>query len=179
MNVLDLLLVLAALQQTKVVPDMPAGAAPALAVPDAGASSEGEMKPYTERIPGSDATFRMTPIPGGTFLMGSPDDEWGRGEGEGPQHEVKIAPFWMGVNEVTWDEYQVFQFKLDIQGRKPDASPIPQDAYADAVSRPTPPYVPMDFGMGVNGCPAIAMSQFAARHYTKWLSSNASASIPA
>jgi formylglycine-generating enzyme required for sulfatase activity len=170
MNLLDVLLVLAACQETKVLPDMPAGAAPVLAIQDASASNEGEMKAYTERIVGSDVTFRMTPIRGGTFLMGSPDGESGRAEGEGPRHEVQIAPFWMGVNEVTWDEYQIYQFKLDIQGRKPEAPPIAQDPYADAVSRPTPPYVPMDFGMGVSGYPAIAMSQFAARHYTKWLS---------
>jgi formylglycine-generating enzyme required for sulfatase activity len=28
----------------------------------------------------------------------------------------------------------------------------------------------MDFGMGVDGFPAICMTEFAARHYTKWLS---------
>jgi formylglycine-generating enzyme required for sulfatase activity len=169
MRLLAVLLVLV-MQETKVVPDMPPGHSPGLAVPDATADSESEMKPYTERIVGSDVSFRMTPIRGGTFVMGSPDGEPGRGEGEGPQHEVQIDPFWMGVNEVTWDEYQIFQFKLDIQARKPGGPPIPQDDYADAVSRPTPPYVPMDFGMGVSGYPAIAMSQFAARHYTKWLS---------
>jgi hypothetical protein len=37
----------------------------------------------------------------------------------------------------------------------------------DAVSRPTPPCVPMDFGMGIDGFPAVSMTQFAARHYTK------------
>ena len=38
----------------------------------------------------------MVPIPGGTFLMGSPDDEKGRDDNEGPQHPVTVKPFWMG-----------------------------------------------------------------------------------
>ena len=45
-----------------------------------------------------------------------------------------------------------------------------QDPWADAVSRPTPPYVPMDFNMGTDGYPAICMTQFAAKQFTKWLS---------
>ena len=51
---------------------------------------------YTEKIADSDVTFDMVPIPGGTFLMGSPKDEQGRSEDEGPQHLVEIRPFWMG-----------------------------------------------------------------------------------
>jgi sulfatase-modifying factor enzyme 1 len=35
----------------------------------------------------------LVEIPGGTFLMGSPDREEGRWEGEGPVHGVQISPF--------------------------------------------------------------------------------------
>ena len=126
-------------QDRPAYPDMPAGASPAVPVNDADAKTEAEMKPYTEVIVGSDVTFRMTPIRGGEFLLGSPDGEAGRGEGEGPQQKVAIEPFWMGVHEVTWDEYQIYQFKLDIEARRPDSPAIQQDRYADAVSRPTPP----------------------------------------
>ncbi len=52
----------------------------------------------------------MVPIPGGKFLMGSPEDEEDRNEDEGPQHEVEIEPFWMGKYEVTWDEYEIWMF---------------------------------------------------------------------
>ena len=38
----------------------------------------------------------MVAIPGGTFLMGSPADEKGRNDDEGPQHPVTLKPFWMG-----------------------------------------------------------------------------------
>ena len=47
-----------------------------------------EMKPYTETIPGTNIKFDMIPIPGGTYTMGSPADEKGRNEDEGPQRQV-------------------------------------------------------------------------------------------
>jgi formylglycine-generating enzyme required for sulfatase activity len=129
------------------------------------------MKPYAESIPGTDVSFRMVPIRAGTFAMGSPDGEPGRKAEEGPQHEVAVDAFWMAACETSWDEYQPFMLKLDQQLRKAGAvETAPQDAWADAVSRPTPPYVPMDFDMGVEGYPAVCMTQFAAKQYTKWLS---------
>ena len=76
------------------------------------------MKPYTDLITNTDQTFDMVPIPGGSFLMGSPDSEIGHKPDEGPQHRVKIEPFWMGSHEVTWDEYEEFMLELDIHRRK-------------------------------------------------------------
>ncbi len=158
-------------ESPSVYPDMPEGAPPVAVVESAEAETAADMKEYVEPIGGTEVTFRMKPIPGGKFSMGSPEDEDDREADEGPQIEVEISPFWMGQHEVTWDEYQQFMYKLDIQQRtQGQAKAIPQDAWADAVSRPTPPYVPMDFEMGVAGYPAICMTQFAARQYTKWLS---------
>lgn len=152
-------------------PEPPPGRPPALEVEGADAPDAASMRAYVERIPNTAVTFRMVPIPGGTFRIGSPEEEVGRQEHEGPQVEVRIEPFWMEEHEVTWDEYRIFQFSLDRALRaEGKAQAEPQDAWADAVSRPTPPYVPMDFGMGVDGFPAICMTEFAARHYTKWLS---------
>jgi formylglycine-generating enzyme required for sulfatase activity len=128
---------------------------------------EGGLIAYEEVIPGTDMGFTLLPIPGGTFKMGSPPDEQDRGSGESPQHEVEVAPFWMGRYEVTWAEYHAWQFKLDQARRQ---APGPSDPWADAVSRPTPPYVPMDFEMGIEGCPAVCMTQLAAKQYTRWLS---------
>src|SRR5262245_51971885 len=65
-------------------------------------------KGYTESIPGTEAKFDMVAIPGGTFVMGSPSAEKGRGDDEGPQHPVTVKPFWMGKVEVTWDEFDPF-----------------------------------------------------------------------
>ncbi|MEL6318645.1 MAG: formylglycine-generating enzyme family protein, partial [Pseudomonadota bacterium] len=47
----------------------------------------------------------MIAIPGGTFVMGSPEDEEGRSEDEGPLREVTVSPFAMGVYEVTFREW--------------------------------------------------------------------------
>lgn len=154
-----------------VYPDMPEGRPPSVAVEGADAAEASQMTRYTERVPGTTVEFELAPIPGGKFLLGSPDDEPDRGDDEGPQIEVEISPFWMGVHEVRWDEYLIFMSKLDVGRRRIDGTePAAQDAWADAVSRPTPPYRPMDFEMGVTDYPAISMTQFAAKHYTKWLS---------
>jgi formylglycine-generating enzyme required for sulfatase activity len=142
-----------------------------LKVANADAKSDSEMKPYTDRITDSEATFEMVPIRGGTFQMGSPDNEPGHQEDEGPLHEVKVAPFWIGKYEVTWDEYEVFMFSLDVARRKiMSKSPGELDKLADAVTRPTKPYTDMSFGMGKGRFPAICMTQLAAKKYCQWLS---------
>ena len=47
-------------------------------------------------------SFRMAPVDGGTFTMGSPTTEMGRGTNEGPQHEVTITKeYWIGETQVT------------------------------------------------------------------------------
>ena len=42
--------------------------------PPARRKAEAEMKAYTNTIPGTAVTYAMVPIPGGEFVMGSPDD---------------------------------------------------------------------------------------------------------
>jgi formylglycine-generating enzyme required for sulfatase activity len=134
-------------------------------------TEESQMKPYTNTIPGSSVAFVMLPIPGGEFTMGSPANESGHKPDEGPQHKVKIAPFWMEKCEVTWNEYELFMYPDD---EKKLAKAISGDTYtdvlADAVTRPSKPYVEMSFGMGKYGYPAISMTQHAANKYCHWLS---------
>lgn len=139
--------------------------------PDAEAREEAAMKPYTEHISGTPVSFDLVPIKGGKFQMGSPDGETGRKPDEGPVHEVEIAPFWMGKCEVTWNEYEIFMFSLDIQRRKVENGTATElDKAADVVTRPTKPYTDMTFGMGKEGYPAICMTQLAAKKYCEWLS---------
>jgi len=136
-------------------------------------------KPYAESIPGTDVHFEMVPIPGGTFTMGSPADEKGRRDDEGPQFRVKIEPFYMEQHEVTWPEFMAYakiweKFISDRNFRR--MPPIPRDKLADAVTFPTPRYDmewwPALARMGGDGpgLPAVSMSHYAARQYTKWLS---------
>jgi formylglycine-generating enzyme required for sulfatase activity len=132
------------------------------------------MKVYTETIPGTDVKFEMVPIPGGTFTMGSPPGEAKRGEDEGPQHPVRIAPFWMGKYEVTWEEYDQFAFALDLKKKQRENVNLAQqpetEKNADAVTRPTPPYADETFGFGRNGQPVICITHHAAMEYCRWLS---------
>ncbi len=134
-------------------------------------TKESDMKVYTNTIPGTRVTYVMMPIPGGEYSMGSPDGEAERKPDEGPQHKVKIEPFWMGRCEVTWNEYELFMYPDEEQrmrGTNPtDAS---GDKLADAVTHPSKPYVEMSFGMGKDGYPAISMTHHAANKYCQWLS---------
>ena len=132
--------------------------------------------PFEQKIPGTDAVFKMVPIPAGKFMMGSPTSEKGRkDDDEGPQHEVTVDPFFMEEHEVTWAEYNLF---LDNYNRLSSKAPVPiaPDKMVDAVTYPTPMYdvdaAPKIERMGGRGgkFPAVIMSQFAARQYTKWLS---------
>ena len=139
--------------------------------PAAEAKAEPEMKRYTEKVHGTDAKFDMLPIPGGEYLIGSPDKEPGHKPDESPQRKVKIAPFWMGKCEVTWDEYDIWNHNLDIKKRQVlKLVPTVQDLASDVVTRPTKPYTDMTFGMGHDGYPAICMTQLAAKTYCQWLS---------
>ncbi len=137
--------------------------------------SAAEMKPYAFAVPGTDAKMEMVPIPGGTFLMGSPDTEAKRGKDEGPQVEVQIEPFWMGKYEVTWDQYDAFADLYHELKERETPPEIPADRQADAISFPTPLFpqeaVPIVTRMGrEGGYPAASMTQLAAKQYTKWLS---------
>ncbi len=124
-------------------------------------------KSYTETIVGSKVTFDMVAIPGGEFVMGSPASEKDRNDNEGPQHPVKIGPFWMGKHEVTWDEFDLYW--RNRPGQKEDKEPeMPKDA--DAVTRPTPPYADETFKKGREGHPVLGITWHAAMQYCRWLS---------
>jgi formylglycine-generating enzyme required for sulfatase activity len=124
---------------------------------------------YVETIPGTKIALDMVAIPGGTFVMGSPPNERGRSDDEGPAHQVRIAPFWMEKTETTWDEYDAFAFALSIAGaaeRAPAAAP----GGADAITRPSPPYGDESFGFGKGRQPVINIQHHAAMEFARWLS---------
>ncbi len=144
---------------------------PVIDIPESNAVDAAGMKAYVEQVPGTDSKFKMVPIPGGTFLMGSPASEKGHQKDESPQHEVKISPFWMEEHEVTWSDYELWALDLDKQRRKfGKVETTDRDKIVDAVAVPTSPYQEMSFGMGKEGTPAICMTQFAAKVYCRWLS---------
>ncbi|MEG4494529.1 bifunctional serine/threonine-protein kinase/formylglycine-generating enzyme family protein [Microcoleus sp. D3_18_C4] len=55
---------------------------------------------------GSGAILDMVAIPGGSFVMGSPNTEARLSNNEGPQRTVNISPFFMGKYPVTQAQYQ-------------------------------------------------------------------------
>src|SRR6266550_2885592 len=94
--------------------------------------------PYLDSIPGMLVRFEMMPVPGD-------------------------RPFWIGKTEVTWDEYDVWAFRLDL-------TPQERSSGVDATARPSRPYGAPDRGFGHHGYPALAMTYTAARGYCAWLS---------
>lgn len=116
---------------------------------------------YLQKIEGTKLSFEMKAIPGGSFLMGSTT---GKAD-EKPIHQVKIDPFWMSKFEITWDLFEPFLYK----DYEVENSTAPVSTAVDAVTRPTKPYLDMTFGMGKQNHPAIAMTQYNAIQFCKWL----------
>jgi len=147
-----------------------------------------EFVDYTQTIPDTDVTFDMISIPGGTFMMGSPETEPFRNPDEGLPREVQLSPFWMGEIEVSWREFDIFysqtasmgKNELGLKGDEDGTSSevtvtvveTGEDTTAvDAITGPTPPYGSPDQGWGKRMRPAITMTHHAAVTYCKWLSS--------
>ena len=127
-----------------------------------------KFESFNETIPGTSVTFRMVAVPGGTYNMGSPDNEPLRDTDEGPVRKVTLLPFWIGEIEVSWNEYLAFFQATSSQGRTEGQALSSKKA--DAISGATPPWGAPDQGWGKGSRPAITMSWHAANVYCKWLS---------
>jgi formylglycine-generating enzyme required for sulfatase activity/nitrate/TMAO reductase-like tetraheme cytochrome c subunit len=127
-----------------------------------------DFENFTEFIPGTSVSFNMKAIPGGTFMMGSPDKEKGRDTDEGPVVEVQISGFFMEETEVSWNEYLAFFTETCSEGRLSEKA-IAEMAL-DGISGPTPPWGDPSQGWGRGEKPAITMSFHAAEVYCEWLS---------
>jgi formylglycine-generating enzyme required for sulfatase activity len=83
-------------------PERTTSAAPAS--PVRSESSARTFKTWKEPVTGMEFVW----VPGGCYLMGSPQTEVGRDSDEGPVHEVCVDGFWMGKTEVTNAQYRAF-----------------------------------------------------------------------
>ncbi|WP_295364534.1 formylglycine-generating enzyme family protein [Arenimonas sp.] len=64
---------------------------------------------FREPLAGGGEGPEMVVLPHGSFLMGSPEDERGRAENEGPRHEVAFGRgFAMARNEATVADFRAF-----------------------------------------------------------------------
>ncbi len=133
--------------------------------------AEPEFEAYARTIPGTEVAFDMLPIPAGEFLMGSSEAEPGRSADEGPQVRVRVEAFWMGKHEVTWGEYHQFMKLCVIFGQFDDLKirQVTPDNQIDAIAAPSQLYDPsFVYASGDDErLPAVAMSQYAAKQYTK------------
>lgn len=148
-------------------------------VPDSGskevfaeATAVTSFENFTEKIPGTSASINMIAVPGGTFVMGSPEKEPFRRSDESPQRSVTVSSFFMGETEVTWDQFWAFYGETMSEGRIP-----PEVVYmnnsrddVDAISGPTPPFGYPDQGWGMNDRPVITLTHYSAETFCQWLS---------
>ncbi len=146
-------------------------------------SDTGEFANYTEGIDTTEVTFNMIAIPGGTFLLGSPESEPYRNADEGPPCEVRVSSFWMGETEVSWREFEVYYDRTST-GKKDEIDTLPDSEASyddgtsdsedqpevDAVTGPTPPYGAPDQGWGRGSRPVITMTHYTVVKYCEWLS---------
>ena len=70
-------------------------ATPRLEAPGAGVEPLGDGEALT-----------LVAIPAGSFWMGSPLEEKGRSDDEGPRHQVKLDGFWMGQTPITQAQWR-------------------------------------------------------------------------
>lgn len=109
--------------------------------------------PVTQEIPDSTQSFELVRVPGGVVEVETADGA----------REVAVEPFMMSTREVTWDLYDVYRLRLD-RTRSLEGTD------ADALTRPSKPYLPPDRGYGYNGYPAISISHHGAETFCEWLS---------
>ena len=112
-------------------------------VVDLSSGPDGENFPIRYSLTGpdiSDDTCRTTElwlrlIPPGTFMMGSPADELGRSDNE-DLHKVTITePFYIGVFEVTYEQYYRVKGSWRNYGDKAQTYPVEWVRYSDSFER--------------------------------------------
>jgi formylglycine-generating enzyme required for sulfatase activity len=117
-----------------------------------------DFKSYDQTISSSSIKFTMTAIPSGKFQMGS--KSMMADNDESPVKEIEVSSFWMGTKEVTFAEWDLY-FK---------DTRLPQSKIIDGVTRATPQYIDLTWGMGRDAThPTNSMSHTAAVMYCKWL----------
>ena len=146
---------------------------------DTAASQDRPPKKYTETITtkdGEKVSFGMVLIPSGSFLMGSPAGQPGRGNNEGPQHKVRLDAFYLCTTETTIELFLAYYQEtvsakrdfIEVQEAKKDTEQQDKDE-VDAITGPTPVYGDMTMGYEETH-PAMGMTWHNAMTFCRWLS---------
>ena len=157
-------------------------------------TAQGWMVPYTQAIPGTDISFEMIPVSGGVVEVGAaPNDDEAKLPASKPM-KVQVGPYWIAKREVSWAEYwrfmdmyaafeKIAQLRGKVSSDDEAAAVINRFAdlkgavdatpdFVDGVTAPTPLYEPpTTYKAGERPeLPAVTMSPYAAKQYTKWMS---------
>jgi formylglycine-generating enzyme required for sulfatase activity len=93
---------------------------------------QGQVSAFREDL-GNSIGLDMVAISDGQFVMGSPAEEEGRGDDEGPQHTVKVPRFFMGRFQVTQAQYEAVMGKNPSNFKGADR-PVESVSWDDAVA---------------------------------------------
>jgi formylglycine-generating enzyme required for sulfatase activity len=75
--------------------------------------------------------MKLVYVPKGCFQMGSPPNEEGRRDNEGPVHKVCVDGFWMGKYEVTQGQWREIMRGNPAKFQKGDDFPVEQVSWTD------------------------------------------------
>ncbi|MEJ7912104.1 MAG: SUMF1/EgtB/PvdO family nonheme iron enzyme [Chitinophagaceae bacterium] len=121
------------------------------------------FRSYSQKLEGTSLSFKMVPVQGGNFKMGSSPQDKSAEPDEIPGQSLRISPFWMGAHEVTYEAFDAYM----------QDEAISQNSKVDAITRPSQPYIDLTLGMGKSGgAPANSMQQYGALMYCRWLYQN-------
>jgi sulfatase modifying factor 1 len=140
------------------------------------AAQDGPAKKFTETVTTKTSekiSFDMVLIPAGNFQMGSPANEAGRKDDEGPQHEVHVDNFYLCTTEVTIELFMAY-YQETVSAKRDFITTQEQNQTekaedVDAITGPTPVYGDMTMGYE-NQHPAMGMTWHNAMTFCRWLS---------
>lgn len=115
------------------------------AAPDPAAAQAYETR--TVRVPGTTVSFELVRCPPPPVPADAAD-------------AASFGALWALRTEVPWELYDIYVYALDRA----------ENEAADAIARPSKPYVPPDRGFGHQGYPAMGMTRLAAENFCAWLS---------
>ncbi len=104
------------------------------------ATGDGDAARCTQPVAGTALTIEMIQVPG----------------------PLDGQPVWVSRDEISWDLYDALVYKLDV--------PTGDTGSAEAITRPTKPYLMADRGWGHAGFPALSVSHRGAIAFCAWMS---------
>ena len=131
--------------------------------PTRAAAGRPTTRAVTITIADTAVRFEMIRVPGGEIRIKDAAEI---------EKTHKVKPFWIGRTEVTWDEFDVLFWGLDLKKLPPDEFTRRKNERLDAYLGPSPRglYANPDRGWGHSGWPVGSLTFRASNSYCTWLS---------